>query len=135
MKRIEWRDEFSIGVGLFDQQHKQILALVNSLIAPQEGISDSQHLVNIITELLKLTYDHFAYEERLMKQFDYPDFEDHKLQHTDFVNKTKALSEAAELQVPSVPEWLMIHIQDWFSHHIIDVDMKYKAFFQDSDLE
>jgi|TARA_Y100000310_G_C20681205_1_gene816069 hemerythrin len=134
MERIEWSDEFNMGVGLFDQQHKALLHLVNRLI-DSSGVSDDQAIVaDVMAELLRLAYDHFDYEEKFMVQYGYPDYEAHKKQHLDFIHKTQALSEAAQLRVHGVPEWLLIHVRKWFGEHIREEDMKYKTFLKESGM-
>lgn len=134
MERIEWTDEFSMGIGLFDQQHKQLLNLVNSLIDSSGGSDDKAAVADTMAELLELAYDHFSYEEKFLLQYGYPDYEAHQQHHQDFLNKTKALSEAAQLRVTGVPEWLLIHVRQWFNHHVCEEDMKYKGFLKESGM-
>ncbi|HJN52238.1 MAG: bacteriohemerythrin [Pseudomonadales bacterium] len=134
MDRIEWSDEFSMGVGLFDQQHKQLLSLVNSLTDSSGTHDDKDNVAGTMAELLQFAYEHFAYEERVMLQYGYPDYELHKREHLDFIHKTKALSEAAQLRVSGVPEWLLIHVRQWFGQHIREEDMKCKDFLKDSGM-
>lgn len=135
MDRIEWSDEFNIGIGLFDQQHKQLLDLVNGLSDFDEDRDDMADVAEIITELLQLARAHFDYEEKLLLQYNYPDTRAHKKLHTDFINKTIGLTDAANLRVTKVPEWLLLHVRQWFAHHIGEEDMKLKVFLEESGMK
>lgn len=134
MERIEWSDEFNIGIGLFDQQHRQLLNLVNRLSDFDEDSDDMAGVADIITELLQLARAHFDYEEKLLLQYNYPDFQDHKKLHTDFINKAIGLTDAANLRVTKVPEWLLLHVRQWFARHIREEDMKLKVFLEGSGM-
>lgn len=134
MERIEWSDEFNIGIGLFDQQHRQLLNIVNRLSDFDEDSDDVAGVADIITEFLQLARAHFDYEEKLLLQYNYPDFQDHKKLHTDFINKTIGLTDAANLRVTKVPEWLLLHVRQWFARHIPEEDMKLKVFLEGSGM-
>ena len=74
--------------------------------------------------------EHFAYEEKYMKEHDYPDFNEHKKRHKDFIKRNidfkKKLKSGAE------PRELILDIEtyigQWWIKHIGKEDQKYHDF-------
>jgi hemerythrin len=72
---------------------------------------------------------HFKTEESLLEAYDYPGLQEQKQQHRAYRKKTVGLSMDTTLGVDTVPETLLSYLYDWWIHHILDEDMKYKPFF------
>ncbi|NQV43735.1 MAG: hemerythrin, partial [Rhodospirillales bacterium] len=56
---MQWKEEFSVGVDAFDQDHKILFDLVNQFeIAGTTGKSD-EHIVAVLETLVDYTKTHF----------------------------------------------------------------------------
>ena len=84
MKKIEWSDEFSVGVKLLDEEHKHLLGLVNKLIDHRHASIHSEQISTMFGGLMDSVQQHFLSEEELMLKHDFHNYEDHKNQHIDF---------------------------------------------------
>ena len=132
MEPIQWSEKFSVGVRELDQQHQQLIKLLNRLILTQGSISTHyEPISDILTEMTRYAQTHFKAEERLMEAYGYPGLEDQKLQHRDFRKKTVDFSSATTLGVDQIPEALLEYLVDWLAHHILEDDMAYRSFFKD----
>jgi diguanylate cyclase (GGDEF)-like protein/hemerythrin-like metal-binding protein/PAS domain S-box-containing protein len=104
------------GVKIIDDQHRQIVQMVNDLNRfTSEGRSDAE-LQSFFSELLAFTGMHFATEEMLMAHYDYPGMDEHKKQHVGLVHEfqsiTEQFSQGDELRLlQSIKDWLLGHIQ------------------------
>lgn len=87
---IEWLDRYSLGDAEIDAQHQTMFALVNALLT----LTEKSHLAAALANLLRHTQDHFAHEESMMRQTDYPGLQAHVEQHNTLLSK---LSHASEL--------------------------------------
>lgn len=104
------------GVKIIDDQHRQMVQMVNDLnrfIA--EGCDDAE-LQKLLSELLAFTTTHFATEEMLMAHYSYPGIEEHKKQHvsllSDLQDTAGKLNQGTELGLlQSIKDWLTGHIQ------------------------
>ena len=67
--------------------------------------------------------------EKMMAEHGYPQLEQHKSQHMDYIKKTVDFCTAAQVGVDAIPRGLLAYLQDWWVHHIQNTDKEYTAFF------
>ena len=109
---VEWKDEYSVGIDSIDQQHKRLLNLINQL---QTAIDYS-------------TKTHFTYEEGLMRDNDYPDFEPHKLQHEKMFEKVREVLSEYEQDQDTAMTNAVNYLKDWLINHINGTDKEYSSY-------
>ncbi|WP_298439455.1 bacteriohemerythrin [Geobacter sp.] len=129
MALITWNDSLSVKVKQFDDQHKKLVDMVNQLFDAMKGGKGSQVLGDILRQLIAYTQTHFAAEERLMKQYAYPDFEAHKKEHNALVMQVLDLQKQFQEGKPVLTQNVMTFLRDWLSRHIQGDDRKYGVFF------
>lgn len=129
MSYFEWINDFSVGVAAFDAEHKQLIGYINRLYdAVADGKAESE-IANVLGGLVDYTVNHFAHEEDMMRQYDYPDFESHKNHHDSlFVKVNEYRSRFSKERSAILPE-LMEFMKGWLMVHIKETDKKYSAFF------
>ena len=86
---VEWKDDYSVGIDSIDQQHKKLLSLINQLQTAVDYSTGEQFEREALDELVEYTKTHFTYEEGMMRDNDYPDFEAHKRQHEKMFNTVR----------------------------------------------
>lgn len=59
MQALVWEDRFSVGIKKFDQHHKILFEMINSLIFANENNSDSDIVKNTLEQLRSYTIFHF----------------------------------------------------------------------------
>ena len=126
MKRIEWSDEFSVGVEELDHQHKQLVNLINKLIDNRGAPIDSETMPRVLGGLLNYVQQHFSLEEELMAKHDFPGLEDHRKHHMGF---TEALINMVNNSEDVSAEELLVYLDEWLRSHIIHDDQDYREFF------
>ena len=136
MKPVQWSEKFSVGVRELDQQHQQLIKLLNILISTRGTTNThSETVSDTLLAMTRYAQTHFKAEERLMEAYGYPGLEDQKMQHRDFRKKTVAFSTATTLGVDQIPEDLLEYLGAWLVHHILEADMAYRSFFNDKGVE
>lgn len=133
----KWMDAYSVGVPLFDEQHKALFELVNALFAKLQVPSEEEDAAEVITqlvqELLRYTQYHFTQEEKMMRLYHYPELEDHLKEHHEFVAFLDALDPDGLHRDPyGTGSLLLGHMVTWITHHIQVVDKRYSQFLNDS---
>lgn len=129
MEKITWTSELSVGVDVFDEQHKQVILMINRLIDSQEALTDSEVVSDLLDRMTRYTRDHLKKEELMMAEHGYPQFEQHKAQHMAYIKKTVELCTATQIGVDSIPRGLLTFLNDWWMHHIQNTDKAYTEFF------
>jgi len=136
MEPVQWSEKFSVGVRELDQQHQQLIKLLNRLILAQGTINThSETISDILMAMTRYAQAHFKSEERLMEAYGFPDLEDQKKEHRDFRKKTVSFSTATFYGVDEIPESLLEYLVDWWVHHILEDDMAYRSFFQEKGVK
>ena len=127
---IQWTEELSIGIGSVDDQHKTLVAILNSL---HDGMIDrtaDEHLSRLLAELTEYTVEHFAYEESLMDKFDYDDTDLHKLEHKRLVKDVENFNRRFNDGHLGLSMDLMQYLRDWLNNHILEADKKLGKFLK-----
>ncbi|MEK9150304.1 MAG: bacteriohemerythrin [Candidatus Desantisbacteria bacterium] len=129
MERIKWDDSFSVGVKKLDEQHRQIVGIINKLIDTTSVSVDSELISDTLTEMRQYASDHFETEEHLLTEYKYPDYKSHKDHHIEFRKNTAGFSVDTLQYKRTVPAEILTYLKEWWVNHILNTDMEYKAFF------
>jgi methyl-accepting chemotaxis protein len=125
---IKWNDRMSVNVRQFDDQHKQLVAMVHKLNSAMKNGEGNKVIGEILMGLVTYADSHFTQEERLMQQHAYPNYAAHKQIHDDL---RKQVSEViVEFEAGrAVPAAIMSFLSDWLINHIMKVDKEYGGYF------
>jgi len=127
---IHWNDSLNTGVPIVDKQHRRLVELINQLFKCMKDGGDRMLLGSIIDELVDYTVTHFRTEEDLMRKTHYPDLQQHKQVHDQFVSKVGTYMEKLKNgdRVPAadvykfLKDWLISHIEkqdrDGYGPHV-----------------
>ena len=128
---MEWNDDLALGVAELDREHRELVALVSDLFITADSRRDVALFEWRMDLLIKHTLAHFAYEERLMQETNYPDKEAHQLQHRALIMQIRVLRTAL---IENVLEWndeMIRLIRNWLLVHIIEADRPLGAYLRD----
>jgi hemerythrin len=130
---VEWDDRYSIGIPLIDEQHKELLRQTNDLYAAclkseEEARAFFKMVIHSMVEYVGV---HFSTEEKMLEKIKYPDFEEHKRQHDEFVKEVLAHVQAFEEGKKLVPNNFVRFLKDWLLAHIAVSDKKYSTYIFD----
>ena len=129
---LKWKDTYSVGYELFDEQHKELIGMINEIgelvkdkELDTEGLYES--MTEVIGRLLNYTVYHFGAEEGIFDKNNYELTKEHKEAHAIFVENVKVLvSDLDENEdVKSVAFEIYETLVEWLLKHILDVDKKY----------
>jgi hemerythrin len=131
MPLIKWDDSlFSVQNEEFDKHHKKLVDLINELHSAMMKRTGKEALRVILIELKKYTEYHFKAEEKQLLLVNYPDFESHKKQHTDFVQELETLIRNYEWGKREVGIDTMEFLKEWLFKHIQMSDKKYTPYLK-----
>jgi hemerythrin-like metal-binding protein len=122
MDLIIWRESFETGYLRVDNQHKQLVILINKLYKGMGAKDKEEQLKLIFNELFNYTLTHFAMEETMMQGFEYANYLQHKDQHSQFIIKMKDFKEAYLLGNKKINLEILNFLKDWLLKHIVGTD-------------
>lgn len=127
----QWHDSLSVGQALMDLQHQRLFAINQELSAELKNGVDAEELQSIVARLLAYTRSHFAEEEWLMQQADFPDFAHHKELHDALTNTLIDLEvKLGNGQLRMVAEFLPAFVGQWLTQHIAVADQQYARYIR-----
>jgi len=124
MELIQWHDQFSVGVTLIDEQHKQLFLLVNKLINAVNTNKHSEVLDEIFQGVVDYTKFHFKTEEEIFKI--HPQYEAHYQIHKNFTGNVGNMWRQARGDSAKDASLLLDSLIAWLKEHILQTDI---AFF------
>lgn len=130
MAFINWTDELSVGVTMFDNDHKELISIANRLHDSITVGSQQAALAPILNELVNYTIFHFGHEEGMMLQYAYPDYDKHKIEHDALIDKVQDYSKQVSAGKTSISLSLIGFLKDWLVNHIMVSDREYREFFE-----
>lgn len=92
IQKFEWADILSVGYNTIDLHHKKLLNIINEFVE-LFSLSTEEYKVKvgkILKNLSTYTIFHFSEEEKIMKNYEYPELESHSKIHSEFVAKLNA---------------------------------------------
>jgi len=126
LKKKQWVSAMSVGVAELDQQHQQLLSIINDLIDHQHETIYSETVSSCFGKLVAYTRRHFALEEDMMRAYGFPGLDAHKAQHVQFIENLVDMM--LELDHVSMHD-LLAFLTAWFDQHICHDDQHYAAYF------
>lgn len=129
---IAWNASLATGNEEIDNQHKELFSHFGNLLAACSQRKGREEVLNMYRFLDTYVQDHFALEERLQLQSDYPGYAGHKSQHDNFVRDLKQLEfllqdEGATLMLVIMTNQTMA---DWLINHVSGEDRKLAEFLR-----
>ncbi|MFT5697312.1 MAG: hemerythrin-like metal-binding protein [Desulforhopalus sp.] len=127
---IPWSSKLCIGIDTIDEQHKELVRLVNQLHSAMKAKVGSQESSDILENLAKYTIYHFGFEEEMFDKFDYENKEEHKKDHADLVSKVVELQQDLKAGRAGLSMDLMLFLTSWLKDHILKTDKAYVPFLK-----
>ena len=123
MTLIAWNDDFAVGIPAVDQEHQDLIQRINNAygtLLRQDGFQ-----VSAIEFLSSIYHDisaHFAREEKLMVDFHYDHYFEHKSDHQHLLDDLADIQFNVQTQNYYDQDILRIHFNAWFGTHFITKD-------------
>lgn len=132
IKKIQWRDQFTIDEGIIDKGNKTLFGLVNEFNESIPSFQSPGEMLSILASLKKYTQTHFPREEKLQLASEFPFCEDHKKEHEAVIEKLNGFIEkvmgANEGNVTDVAVEIGSFLEEWITGHVIESDLPLKPY-------
>ena len=130
MNKIEWSEEFSVGISEIDNQHQQLITILNDLIEARNLEKNFNEISAIISKMVDYIGYHFGTEEKYMVRFQYAGLQSHRDEHRTFIQKVLDFRKQLSLENPTIHQDMLTFLQDWIRIHICETDKKYSQCFR-----
>jgi hemerythrin len=131
---FEWKKEFVLGIDSVDEDHKELFHYANRIydlliIRSDNPMDDLDEIKTVIDDLRKHTQMHFRKEEALFRKYNFPDAEEHTMEHQVFLEYLDNFEVVATIQQPKETlKGLIERLANWVFHHMITTDYLFKVY-------
>ncbi len=128
--QLTWKEEYSVGVKVLDDDHKQLIDLLNKFHTAYQYHTGGEFEQKALQELVDYTKYHFQREEGLMAEIGYPDLDAHKAQHRAMIAEVEQFMLEYQQKGHEALLGVADYLNGWLIHHINGTDKQYTSFFQ-----
>jgi hemerythrin len=121
---LRWTTALAIGVAELDAQHEELFRRLDRMLDAML-VHDRTEAVRLLAFLRSYVRDHFATEERLMREAAYPETTSHEAEHERFRAAIADLSRTLETNGASAHLVLRLEreLTTWVRDHIYSTDL------------
>lgn len=124
-RKIQWIEEYSLGIKEIDDQHKILFDIIDELYQSIMAMKSQDILSSTIDKLIGYAEYHFATEEKYFKEFNYEGISEHIAQHQSFVDKINNFKSKLYNDTDTLDIEIIDFLEDWIVGHLGDEDRKY----------
>lgn len=128
MAMYKWTQDLSVGVSQIDTQHKRLFQVVGDLHQAMKDGKGAEAIGKILGGLLSYTKTHFADEEKVMQQANFPGLADHRKLHEALTEKVADYQNQFESGRIQIVIELSRFLNQWLTSHIKGYDQEYARF-------
>ncbi len=125
---IEWKDEYSVGVKVFDTHHKTLFQYINEFYQDVYAGANKTKIKKHLNRFTEYADFHLKAEEEMFDKYEYPGKKEHVIEHENYRKEVKRFL-ASNRQDIEFYFGILEFLKDWWLKHVMVVDKKYEDFF------
>jgi hemerythrin-like metal-binding protein len=114
---LDWQANFAIGIDEVDYEHRELIALINSLHAALGEERAGERVEAFLGEIFADISAHFALEERVMRERRYDALADHKADHERLLDQLRDMMDAQADGAALDDARFGAQLAEWFAGH------------------
>lgn len=122
--KIEWDPTLEVGIEAIDEQHKELFRRLDRLLQAMQARQGAIEVGRLLDYLGEYVVTHFAQEETVMRDRDYPGYAAHKAEHEAFLEDFRMLRAEYLTSGPSTVITIRVtnRVTAWLREHIYRID-------------
>ena len=127
---ISWDEYYTLGIELIDNQHKELVRLINELF---QACLTGNEAVEVkfkeaMSRMVEYVRYHFTAEQDLLARVNYPNINEHKKQHEVLIKNILDAAKEHSGGKKFVPHNFVRTLKDWVLGHIAVSDKAYATY-------
>lgn len=120
MELMHWDEKYCVGLREIDDEHRSLIKSVNELHAAIEARMDREEIKGFFARVEREIGAHFDHEERLMREYDYQAYEEHRADHQRLLEDIEDIAkDFADGVFDYDPDKALgRRLTDWFMDHV-----------------
>ena len=130
MPFLQWDAKYVLGVDEVDRQHENLFGILNKMHAAVTSGAEQSAVSDILDELITYTVEHFETEENMFREYQYPEQEDHRLEHNELAASVLDLQRKFREGSATISFEVLEFLSDWLTDHTLRSDQKFAEFLK-----
>lgn len=131
---IDWTTELTLGISEMDDQHKQLISLINNVYAAFRQDKNKKEIKENLKSFIDFASYHFGKEEQYFEQFGFKEAKNHTDEHQTFIKKVKQFQTDYNANKIKFLDDIMTYIKEWLFNHLTNTDSQYKEIFKSNNM-
>ena len=131
---VEWKDQYMVNVGIIDENHQKFVEIIQRLDRFLDETSCEESISDIFYSLVNYVEHYLIQEEIYFKNYQYPNFSQHKEAHQYFIDQIIRFREEFEKGSTTICLEMRQFLAEWFRNHILDYDSEAVHFLVEKGL-
>ena len=129
---VSWSSAFSVGIKIIDDQHRELLNLVNDMFnhISEDKTLEQAYIGKIVQQAVQFVKTHFKTEEAIMVHINFPGYAEHKRAHDAFVQIVVENVKNFENGQTFVLADFTRYLKEWILTHIAIMDKQYFTYLK-----
>lgn len=130
-KLIEWGPKYMLGLKEIDDQHYEIVKLINQIHeSVNSGVRDHKFVLSVLKQLDAYVSHHFSTEEKIFVATKYPGMDQQKREHRVFSAQVRELHKQFEKSFFDLRSVLRFMV-GWFMEHTQGSDRNFVTYWKE----
>lgn len=125
---VEWSDSYSVGISKFDEQHKKLFQMTNTLFEGIRQNKKKEAMDEVLDGLVAYTVTHFSAEEEIMVRHGFSGYDSHKAEHDQLVSRVKEFHAQYHSGTALLTTEVLGFVVEWLKNHIAKTDKSYSSY-------
>lgn len=126
--KLRWDPCLDTGIEEIDWEHRRLLNIANRLLDAMGKGRAEMVMQPVLRDLIHHAEDHFANEEKYMRDMGYPGLKEHMVEHGQMRRSLDTFVAALASDQPPGAKDLAALMSHWLLDHILKTDKQYAAF-------
>ncbi len=135
MALITWQDDYNLNIESIDNQHKQLVDILNKFDEAMRKGKGSRVMNEILNELVGYTQEHFAFEEKYLIEQQYAGLKQHQAQHRQLLQKVERFQFEFNTEGRRITSDVQEFLKYWLTSHILKDDKTYAVALVEETVE
>lgn len=131
MELVQWDSSYSVKVHRYDEDHKKLFAMINTLHESMLAGTSKEKIQQIVKQLADYTKYHFSAEEAQLEKAKYPGVNAHRAEHQVFVKRVEQFQGELAIGNANISVSLSMFLNDWLANHIRQTDQRYSSYLNE----
>ena len=128
MNLIEWCNDFKIGIEEVDFEHQDLVELINESYRAAKDENSTTDIMDFLGDIFSQISAHFALEEKVMRDMNYDQYEDHKDDHERLLDSIRDIMDDYMDVSAMDEEQFGERLNKWFTQHFSTMDARMHKF-------